>query len=167
MVGSYSLHSHQLQNVTSTKYLEVKISSDRRWDSHIVEVTSRANRTLDFVRRNPGIRSREAKVAAYKALVRPFLKYASLAWDPCTVSSVDSIEIVQRRAARRAMQDYKPTSTITAMLEELDWPSLQSKRKKARQGTLYKFRHGLLKIDSTYVPTAGSQTNSHRQTHSC
>ena len=66
--GSYSLHNHQLQNVTSAMYLGVEISSDLRWDSHIVEVTSRANRTLDFVRRNLRICSRKTKASAYTKL---------------------------------------------------------------------------------------------------
>ena len=52
--SSWLIHSnsHQIQNVTSANYLGVKISSELRLDSHIAEVTSRANRTLGFVRRN-------------------------------------------------------------------------------------------------------------------
>ena len=128
VTGSYFLHSHQLQNVTCDKYLGVHISSDLRWDSHSVKATSRANRTLGFIRQNLCICSRKAKASAYKALVRPLLEYASPVCNPYTVSCIDSIERVQRRAARWAMQDYTPTSRATATLEELDWPSLQSKR---------------------------------------
>ena len=75
-----------------------------------------------------------------------------------------SIEKVKRRAARWAVQNYKPASSVTATLEELDWPSLQSRRKKARFSMLYKFKHGPLKIDSKCVPTTGNQKKSHRQT---
>ena len=32
---------------------------------------------------------------------------------------------------------------------------------------LYKLKHGLLKKDSKYVPTAGNQKKSHHQTSSC
>ena len=46
------------------------------------------------------------------------------------------------------LQKYKLTSSVTAMLEELDWQWLRSRRKKARLSMLYNFRHGLLKIDS-------------------
>ena len=70
-------HNHQLQNVTSAKYIGVQISSDLRWDSHIAETTSRANRTLGFVRRNLRICSRKAKLAAYKAQFTPLHEYAS------------------------------------------------------------------------------------------
>ena len=78
--------------------------------------------------------------------MRPLLEYASPVWNPCTVSCIDSIDKVQRCAARWAMQDYKPTSSVTAMLEELDRTLLHSKRKD-RLSTPYKIRHGLLKTD--------------------
>ena len=94
----------------------------------------------------------------------PLLEYASPVGDPNTISCIDSIEKVQRLAARWYMQDYKPTSSVTAMFEELDLPSLQSRRKKARFSMLYKFKHGPLKIDSKCVPTTGNQKKSHRQT---
>ena len=99
--GSYFLHSHPLQNVTSTKYLWVKISSDLRWDSHIAEATSRANRTLGFVKRNLSICSRRAKVAAYKTLVRSLLEYAGPLSDPYTVSCIACLEKVQSCAPYR------------------------------------------------------------------
>lgn len=95
VTGSYFLHNHELQNVTSAKYLGVKISSDLRWDSHIAEVTSRVNRTLGFVRQNLHICSCKATASAYKALVRPLLEYASPVWDPYTASCIDSIENVK------------------------------------------------------------------------
>ena len=56
---------------------------------------------------------------------------------------------------------------MTAILEELDGPLMQSRRKKASLSTLYKFRHGVLKINSKHVPTTGNQKKSHCQTNSC
>ena len=134
--SSWLIHSnsHQIQNVTSANYLGVKISSELRLDSHIAEVTSRANRTLGFVRRNLRICSHEAKGAPYKSLMRPSWSTIVLYW---TVSCIDSTEKVRRHAVRWAMQDYKLTSSVTVTLEE---PFLQSRRKRARLSTLCKFR---------------------------
>ena len=45
-------------------------------------------------------RLQHAKSIAYKAIVRPCLEYASVVWSPHTVSDIDAIESVQKRAAR-------------------------------------------------------------------
>ena len=50
--ASYTLEGTVLENVESTKYLGVTITSDLKWNSHIRNVCSRANRTLGFLRRN-------------------------------------------------------------------------------------------------------------------
>ena len=82
----------------------MKSPSDLRWNSHIAAVTSRANRTLGFVKRNLSICSRKAKVAAYKNLVRSLLEYAIPLLDPYTVSCIASLEKVQSCAPYRRVR---------------------------------------------------------------
>ena len=51
--ASYTLEGSILENVESIKCLGVTItSSDLKWNSHIRNVCSKANRTLGFLRRN-------------------------------------------------------------------------------------------------------------------
>ena len=50
--ASYRLEGTVLENVESIKYLGVTITSDLKWNSHIRNVCSKANRTLGFLRRN-------------------------------------------------------------------------------------------------------------------
>ena len=52
MDALYTLEGTVLENVASIKYLGVTITSDLKWNSHIRNVCSRANRTLGFLRRN-------------------------------------------------------------------------------------------------------------------
>ena len=49
---SYTLEGTVLENDESIKYLGVTITSDLKWNSHIRNVCSKANRTLGFLRRN-------------------------------------------------------------------------------------------------------------------
>ena len=67
--ASYMLEGTVLENVESIKYLHVTISSDLKWNSHIRNVCSRANRTLGFLRRNLFSCPQDVKEAAYKTLV--------------------------------------------------------------------------------------------------
>ena len=48
--ASYTLEGTVLENVESIKYLGVTITSDLKWNSHIRNVCSKANRTLGFLR---------------------------------------------------------------------------------------------------------------------
>ena len=80
--ASYTLEGTVLENVESIKYLGVTITCDLKWNSHIRNVCSKANRTLGFLRRNLFSCPQDVKEAAYKIMVRPILEYGSTVWDP-------------------------------------------------------------------------------------
>ena len=71
---SYTLEGTVLENVESIKYLGVTITCDLKWNSHIRNVCSKANRTLGFLRRNLFSCPQDVKEAAYKSMVRPILE---------------------------------------------------------------------------------------------
>ena len=74
---SYTLQGTDLENVESIKYLGVTITSDLRWNTHVSNVCTKANRTLGFLRRNLYSCPKEVKEAAYKGFGRPVLDYGS------------------------------------------------------------------------------------------
>ena len=78
--ASYTLEGTDLENVESIKYLT--ITSDLRWNTHISNVCTKANRTLGFLRKNLYSCPQEVKEAAYKGFVRPVLDNGSSVWDP-------------------------------------------------------------------------------------
>jgi hypothetical protein len=44
---------------------------------------------------------------------------------------------------------YHNTSSVTSMLEDLKWPTLEERRQRARLVLMYKIVNGLVKIDAT------------------
>ena len=46
--ASYTLEGTDLENVESIKYLGVTITNDLRWNTHVSNVCTKANRTLGF-----------------------------------------------------------------------------------------------------------------------
>ena len=76
--ASYTLEVTVLENVESIKYLVVTITSDLKWNTHIRNACTKANRTLGSLRRNLFSCLKDIKEAAYKTLVRPILGYGSL-----------------------------------------------------------------------------------------
>ena len=79
---TYTLHNRVLQTTDSSKYQGVTLSDEFTWQKHVDITTSKANRTLGFIRRNLGDCSKQVKVTAYTTMVRPTLEYSSPVLDP-------------------------------------------------------------------------------------
>ena len=129
---SYTLHGHQLEHADKAKYLGVTIQSDLKWDSHINSITTKASKTLGFFRRNINISSTTVKEQAYKSLVRSSLEYACSVWDPYTKENITQLEQVQHRDARYVTNCYNNTSSVSNMIEHLNWRILAYRRSDAR-----------------------------------
>ena len=78
----YELRGHILETISSAKCLGVTINRDMNWSEYINNVCTKANKTLDFLKRNLKISSRKIKEMAYKSYVRPALEYACSVRDP-------------------------------------------------------------------------------------
>ena len=91
------------------------------------------------------------KERAYKALVGPLVEYAATVWDPSTQKPIAKLEGIQRRGARFVLNRYHNGSSVRLLLERLEWPSLEQRRKTARVAMLYKIKNGLVQ---TFRPRA-------------
>ena len=105
--ASYTLEGTDLENIESIKYLGVTISSDLRWNTHVSNVCTKANRTLGFLRRNLYSCTQEVTEAAYKGLVRPVLDYGSSVWDLGILVQLKWESLKKRRKDNRLILLYK------------------------------------------------------------
>ena len=119
------------------------LSHDLNWRGHMDTITKKANSTLGFLRRNLKINSKSIKERAYFGLVRPQLEYCASVWDPHTATATYAIERIQRRAARWVLHRYHNTSSVTDMLDTLQWRTLQCRRTDSRVIAMYKMVNGL------------------------
>ena len=161
--ASYTLEGTNLENVESIKYLGVTITSDLRWNTHVSNVYTKANRTLGFLRRNLYSCPQEVKEAAYKGLVRPVLDYGSSVWDPPGVVLQAELESVQKRAARFVTGNYNyETGSMTGILGQLKWESLKKRRKDNRLILLYKGLKGKASVPTDdLIPKTRRCRNQH------
>ena len=91
----YTLEGACLENVENIKYLGVTITNDLKWNTHISNICTKANRTLGFLRRALFSCPQNVKEAAYKGMVRPILEYGSSVWGPHTGKLHEELEKVQ------------------------------------------------------------------------
>ena len=109
-------------------------------------MVSKANASLGLLRRNIQHCPATTRKTAYISLVRSTLEYGATIWDPYTQTEIDSLEAVQRRAARFITRDFKSREPgcVTRMLNNLDLPSLETRRKHLRLTFLFKIAEGLV-----------------------
>ena len=113
---------------------------DMNWDTHINNITSKANKIIGFLRRNLPIQNTETKILAYKSTVRSNLEYCAShpsVWSPHTEKLKSKLEQVQRRAARYVTNRYHNTSgSVSAMLTHLQLPTLEHQELKQNYNAL-------------------------------
>ena len=143
----YILHGTVLESVPPPpKYLGVTISDNLSWTPHINSVSKKANQTLGFLKRNIKVHNKDLKSTAYTTLVLPQLEYASTVLSPHTVTDITKLEAVQRRSAHWAPRDYQHSSSVTQMIKDLNWCTLEQRHIDRRLTFMYKITYDLVAI---------------------
>ena len=118
--NQYKLHGQILETVSLAKYLGFITTSDIRRNNHITNISSEANRSLGFLRRNLQVPPIKIKTKTTLLLSDPFLRTAcSTVWDIYTQTQIYKLEIIQRRAARYVLHGHHNVSSVTDMIRAL------------------------------------------------
>ena len=155
---AYNIHGQVLAVESTVKYLGVNINEKLSWNNHIQQVTKKAHNTLNFLQRNTANCPRATKILCYSTLVRPIVEYCSVVWDPHTKTNIDAVEMVQRRAARYVMRDFRRTSSVAEMLKNLQWNTLQQRRLQAKATLMFKIWKDLVALRKP--PTSLNETST-------
>ena len=132
---TYVLNDQPISCVDQHPYLGITLTSNMSFSPHIQKIIAKATSVLNFIKSNLYNCSKEIKSKAYLTLVRPILEYASPVWDPHLVKDCDQIEKVQRAAASWVTLDYSWFSSVTAILSNLNWPTLALRHKISKLAT--------------------------------
>ena len=152
----YSLHKQTLENVQSAKYLGITITDDMDWGQHVSEISSKATKTLGFLRRNLAFAPRSTKEVAYKTLVRPKLEYQH----PFGALT-RNFRLISRTCRR-----WRNTKSVGEMLDELEWPSLEARRDQSSLLLFHKIHCGAVSIEKDKYMTPAHSLKTTRSSHS-
>ena len=148
IIHQYTMLGQTLRAVDHQPYLDITISETLNWETHVLQVKNKANKTLGCIKRNLHSCPERVKAQAYTSLVRPILEYGSTAWDPYRIYQKNWLEQVQRRAARFVTKTYsRQEGCVTQALNHLNWPTLEHRRKVNRLTLMYKTLHGQAAIN--------------------
>ncbi len=162
----YQLCNTTLSEVSSCTYLGVMLQNDMKFDEHIDSITNRANRTLGFCQRNLKHAPADLKELSYYSLVRSLMEYAAPVWDPYLSKHKKQLEAIQRAAAHYVKSDYSSYSSVTSMLNELEWLSLEERRRVARLVLSYKITNDVVGVPSSdFLTWSDSRTRNSKLTY--
>ena len=149
----YSLGNEILQEVSDAKYLGIQIDNKLDWNKHISTVAARGQSKLAFLNRNLKGCPKKLRDTAYISLIRPALEYSCSVWHPHKKSNRDKIEKVQRRAARFVSNNFRRKASVSEMLHELGWQSLDGRRQDQRLVLLFKIINVLASVETEDILT--------------
>ena len=155
------MNNSKLRQVESHKHLGLTLSQSFTWDMHIINACNKANIRIGILKRLSRTLSRRSKETVYLSFIRPILEYGSVIYDGCTQKLNNLLEGVQRQAALACTGAYVKTSH-SALLTELGWDTLVTRREYQKLCYLYKMTHGLVpNYLSNLVPPLVSQTTNY------
>ena len=160
--NTYTLSGGQeLQIVESEKDIGVVIDSKLKFQKHLSEKISKANKVLGLIWRTFEHKEEKMMLQLYKSLVRPILEYANQAWAPHLQKDIEAIENVQRRATR--MIPGLKDKTYPERLRHLKIPTLAYRRLRGDMIEFFKINTGIYQesLTANRLQPADSITRGH------
>ena len=155
------MHDQPLAQATSEKDLGITVDDQLKFTSHINSISSKASRTLGFIKRNFKHLDEDSFITLYKTKVRPTLEYASPVWSPQLTKDKMKLERIQARFTK-IIPKYRHLP-YPERLRRLGIPSLEYRRLRADLIEVYKVLHNLTNINplSILPPTHTTSTRGH------
>ena len=153
--AKYYIRGEELETVSEAKYLGVTLDAKLNFNAHINKTVKKANSSLHFIQRNLRGCNPTVKASAYNTYVRPIAEYASAVWDPNTRNGdqVSQVEAIQRKAARFVCSDYRRDSSVSDMIQRLQWQDLQERRTRAKITILHRIINGQMAVPHSHLST--------------
>ncbi|KAJ3665422.1 hypothetical protein Zmor_000918 [Zophobas morio] len=99
---SYNIAGVPLTVVDYHNDLGIIISSDLKWERHIVSITKKANSMLFLISRSFCNPTPSTAAKLIRMYLRPILEFAAPSWSPYFAKDINTLERVQRRATKLA-----------------------------------------------------------------
>ena len=132
LVSQYSINKDPLQCVDKVLYLGVTIDNKLSFDQHIINICSKANKSLHMLMRCLKKAKSKTRAIAYKTVCRPILEFATHTWSPFKLKNINMIEGINRKAFRWTFCKRK-RDHITELMIKSNWDTLAQRRDNADQ----------------------------------
>ncbi len=87
------------------------------------------------------------------------VSYKASVWSPHTQKNIKKLESIQRRSARYVMNDFSCHSSVTVMIQHLEWQPQETSRQQVRLMMFYCIIHDLVDISANPYLTPSPLTS--------
>ena len=157
-----SSNSTPIQVKEHLRDLGVELSSNLKFEEHIGNVVTSANRIIGWAMRTFRRRSRTTMLTIWKSLVQPRLDYCSQLWSPTDQASIGVLEGVQRNFTR--MIEGMNNMDYLERLRHLNMYSQERRRERYQIIFIWKLSQGLVQgynLEFSYSDRRGRMVIPH------
>jgi len=112
-----SFNNHILEDAESHKHLGIELNTTLTWKQHTESIALTTNKKINILSHLSKVLDRKTLSIMYTSFIRPSLEYGNIIWCNCTDNESDTLEAIQRRAARIITGGIIRTNTISLYLE--------------------------------------------------
>ena len=139
-----TIDSIQLPFLSSSKDLGIFVSSNLKWEQHIVKIVNLASTTSYQILKVFRTKNIWTLVKLFNTYIRPKLEYCTPVWSPYLVKDINSIEKVQRNFTKVICRRSNISFTsYQDRLDKLNMLSLEDRRIRYDLILMFKILNGL------------------------
>ena len=110
------------------KLLGVNISNDLSWGNHTRKLIGTLRHCYRSFSRSCKILTTDTRKLLYNSAIASRLNYGDIIWDRCNIDSVNKLQTIQNRCARK-INGTMPGSHAVPQIRQLGWLTLELKRR--------------------------------------
>ena len=126
-----------IQNVSKQKLLGVYIDENLNWSAHIDYLCSNVSSKISLLRQLSEYVPVEVQKQFYQSYIMPLMDYGSDVWGSTSLTNLERLLKLQKRAARTILKTYFRTPSA-GMFKDLGWLSLERRLKYNKAVLTYK-----------------------------
>ena len=154
---NYYIENNILKSKDAIKYLGITIDNKLTFRQHIHEKSKKATTILNMLRRNLHFAPASVKRKAFISCVLPIIEYGSNCWAPTSKKLSNTLEMVLHNGAKFVSNRYPKKGnfenfSISKILEDLNWESIEKRRMQSRVTMAYKILTNRVILESSLLP---------------
>ena len=118
--------------LATNPYLEVLLSNDDSFSTHIDSTYAKASRTLGFLSRNLKACPEKLKTLAFNSMCRSTMEYAAPTWDAYHTTDMKKFDKIQCCGTWFVTRNYGRSTRGEQIVKDLKWEDLSTRRYNSR-----------------------------------